>query len=150
MIPNFVPMAAVYHRPAATGSRDGKLFSRPVVAWDTDGTPLVFIAGPGLDFAGVPPQGEEYIGMWQRGWLPSYGQMSTLLPEHIPGSPDPLAIGVTIYQNASTALGHGGWDAWRTDDDSFVANAATLDGLQEKLRVMGGFTVDKILRVGEY
>lgn len=145
MIPNSAPMAAVYHRTNATGSRDGKLFSRPVVAWNTNGAPLVVGTGNRLVMTG-PYDGIEFLGLWQHAWSPSQDEMASLLPERTPGSPDPLAVHVILWENTDST-----WDAQDTSDSyKFVAHADTLKQLQEKLSAIGGYTVEKIIPLDKH
>lgn len=143
MIPNSAPMAAVYLTAAK------KPMSRPVAAWSTNGVPLVYVTGLGLNVVEDPVIEEDFIGMWQNGWSPSQDEMASLLPEHVPGTPHPLAVGVTLWQNADTPLRPGGWDARLTDDDKFVTDAPTLTRLEEKLSALGGFTVDRTVWLDE-
>lgn len=139
MIPNSAPMAAVYLRPAATGSRDGKLFSRPVVAWNTNGAPLVVGTGNRLVMTG-PYDGIEFLGLWQHAWSPSQDEMASLLPDRTPGSPDPLAVPVTIQQSDD-----GWWRAHRCSDDRQVTAGRSFEEVEQQLSVLGTFLVKRIV-----
>lgn len=139
MTPNSAPMAAVY---LTTGK---ELFSRPVAAWSESRNALV-IHGQGetrllrADYAGHTA---KFLGLWLRSWSPSYDEMASLLPQHIPGTPDPLATRVIIRELPD------GWAVHRVEDDSLLRKEATLHELKVVLSAVGGFLVEKIIRADE-
>lgn len=136
MIPNHAPMAAVY----LDGSR---LVSLPVVAWnDDDGCPLVPGTHHGLIEANRTVTG-GLLGLWHHGWSPSYDEMASLLPEHTPGTPHPLATPVVVRESQS------GWTAYRTENNSRLASRPTLDELTALLGSVGNFHVEKIVTADE-
>lgn len=135
-------MAAVYWRST------GELFSRPVVAWSeaTGEKALIPESGGTLALASRTGPLVQFLGLWMYGWTPSYDEMSTLLPEHVPGTPHPLAVHVTLWQNADTPRRPGGWEARLTADDTrFVAGADTLDRLEQRLGALGNHHTDRIV-----
>lgn len=142
MIPNFAPMAAVYHRISATGSRDGKLFSLPVAAWNTHDTAMVVLGGTCLEPADNRRSGVQFLGIWERGWTPSYDEMASLLPEHVPGTPHPLATPVTVREIP------GGWAAFR-ENGSRITEAVTYGQLEMRLSVLGTFYPKSIVRIDD-
>lgn len=124
MIPNHVPMAAVYLNTQATGSRDGRLSSRPVIAWEDDGTPMVCFDTRlrwASDHLAYPDT--ELLGIWQNGWTPSYDEMSTLLPKQ---EREEMLV-------AAQQLADGTWFAFRTVNGVQLASAATYDELEQAL-----------------
>lgn len=139
MIPNSAPMAAVY--------LDAKknLSSRPVAAWKSDTTEaLVPDAASELSPATHTTPSFKLLGLWCGSWSPSYDEMVTLLPEHTPGTPHPLAVHVTVWQTPF------GWAARHTADKSkLVAEALLYDDLERKLSILGNYHVDNIVQADE-
>lgn len=136
MIPNSAPMAAVYL------SVDKKMRSSPVVAWDTLGKPVV----PSEDGTLVQIHTTETVtllGLLTGTWTPSLDDMASLLPQHIPGTPDPLATRVIIRELPD------GWVACRTEGGGLLRKEATFHELEAVLSAVGGFLVEKIIRTDE-
>lgn len=137
MIPNSAPMAAVYLDDKKT------LSAYPVAAWDADGDPLVCFDYR-LRFASDHPSypSVKLLGLWLRGWDPTYDQMTSLLPEHTPGTRHPLSVGVTVRQTPF------GWAARLTSDESkLVCEQATYEDVERVLSVLGNYHVDEIVPI---
>lgn len=141
MIPNHVPMAAVYLNPNATGARNNRLFSRPVAAWlENDGEALCPNGAGRLAPASHTISSVKYLGLWQRGWTPSYDEMSTLLPKQ-----EREEMLVTAQQ-----LTDGTWSAFRTINGVLLASAVTYDELEQALeRHHLHCTVEKVVPLGD-
>lgn len=136
MIPNSAPMAAVYQR-----DQDKSLFSLPVVAWGSSCDALVPNSkGAGLQLASLPETADGYLGLWMYDWNPTHDEMASLLPEHVPGTPHPLSVSVTVRETPQ------GWEAFRTDNNRFVTESTSYEQLEQRLVVMLGTThIDAIV-----
>ena len=136
MIPNSAPMAAVYRH-----AHDNHLSSRPVAGWDENDHPLVCCDGAyGVQLASVYQVPDaELLGMWQYGWHPTPDEMATLLPDHVPGTPHPLSVPVTLREVP------GGWIAVRADGPS-VAETVTYDQMKQRLYALGGFHITDVVQ----
>lgn len=125
MIPNHAPIAAVYHHANATGSRDGKLFSRPVVAWAGNNSDALVPGGKSkLAPASRTTADVVFLGLWYGTWTPTYDQMHGLLPKEAREK-----IFVTVRQ-----LTDGSWLAFRTINGLTLAVADTLEEVRAALK----------------
>jgi hypothetical protein len=134
MIPNSAPMAAVYRR-----AHDNHLFSLPVVAWNMDDQPLVLGVNCRLTAADRTAHG-ALLGVWPHGWHPTPDEMATLLPDHVPGTPHPRAVHVTIRETPK------GWEASRTGDNRRIAECISYAVLEQRLMVaLGTVHIDAVV-----
>lgn len=138
MIPNSAPMAAVYL------TADKRLFSRPVAVWDAREEAMVCDIRGSLVAADFVAEGNQFLGLWQHGWTPSYDEMATLLPKHTPGTPHPLATRVVVQQGDD-----GWWRAHLCGDDRQVTAGRHLEEVEQKLAALGTFHIDRIVALDE-
>ena len=135
MIPNSAPMCAVFLK---TGIQT--TFSRPIAGWSLDLDPLV-PDDTGLINLGIRNiPGAAFLGIWPHGWSASADEVASFLPDHVPGTPHPLAVHVTVREIPT------GWIAYRTDTGMTIDEDASYERLDLRLAVkLGTVHIDAII-----